>query len=399
MDTTIKCKKCGEVIEISEAIQHQIKERILASEKSKHQKEIKEIKKQAQEEAIAQIEDLKNKQEQAVQKSKEDSDFQLENLQKENEEEKERNAKLLKESKDHHKEKRDFRRRDEERELEMQKKIAEEEEIIRDETKKKVLEEHELKDREKDKQLQNALAAFKDSENKMESMKNKMERGSQQLQGEVMEVALEETLQRAFSQDKISNVKAGQRGADVEQIVIDKWGRECGKILWESKNAQWNKSWLAKLREDQRQAKAEIAVLVATNLPSGVDTFKLTDKVCITKRNIVVPLATLFRDRLIAINNERNNSAGKDEAKETLYQYLTSVDFKHRVEAIVEGFTNLQEDLEKERNWFMRKWARQEKEIRKIVDNTQGMYGDLQSATGRTLSPIKVLELPDGDNE
>ena len=378
MDTTIRCKKCGEVIEISEAIQHQIEERILASERSKHQKELKEIKKQAQE--------------QAIQKSKENFDFQLGNLQKEKEEQRERNAKLLKESENLTKEMRALRRRDEERELEMQKKFAEEEEIIRDETKKKVLEEHELKDREKDKQLQNYSSQIKD-------LKNEVGRGSPKLQGEVMEVALEETLQRAFSQDKISNVKAGQRGADVEQIVIDKWGRECGKILWESKNAQWNKSWLAKLREDQRQAKADIAVLVATNLPSGVDTFKLTDKVCITKRNIVEPLATLFRDRLIAINNERNNSAGKDEAKETLYQYLTSVDFKHRVEAIVEGFTNLQEDLEKERNWFMRKWARQEKEIRKIVDNTQGMYGDLQSATGRTLSPIKVLELPDGDNE
>lgn len=201
---------------------------------------------------------------------------------------------------------------------------------------------------------------------------------------------------KEFSDDDISEVKKGQRGADVVQKVIDKKGRSCGIILWESKNAKWSESWLAKLRSDQREAKAQLAVLVVANPPKGLDTFTYRDGIWITSRKLIVGLAQALRFDLIHIHHEKLLGVGKNEKMEVLYQYLTGTEFRHRVEAIAEAFTNLQTDIEREKRWFNTKWARQEKEIRKIVDSTHGMYGDLQAVTGRALRKIKNLELPTG---
>ena len=149
------------------------------------------------------------------------------------------------------------------------------------------------------------------------------------------------------------------------------------------------------MRDDQREAKAHIAVLVAANPPAEVETFVNRDGVWIVKRRYACDLASLLRHILIAVYAERANQAGKDEKMEILYGYLISPEFQHRVQAIVEGFTYLLNDVEREKRWFETKWARQEKEIRKIIDSTQGMYGDLQAVTGRSLPTIAALELPE----
>lgn len=376
MNNTIKCKYCGKEIEISEALQHKIEEQALVAERVKHQKELIDARKQAEQHATEQLQ--------------KDYALQLKNLEKEKEEEKERNSKLLRQLEELSEEIRKLRRKDEERELEMKKKIAEEEEIIRDEARKKALEEHELKEKEKDKKLADALK-------QVEELKAKIQQGSQQTQGEVMELELEETLRNEFPDDKITEVKKGQRGADILQKVIDKKGRECGLILWESKNAQWSEVWLSKLREDQRQAKAQLGVLVASSPPKSVETFAYREGVWIARRKFVVGLALALRFDLIHLYHERLASVGKNEKMEILYQYLTGTEFRHRIEAIAESFTNLQLDIEKEKRYFSTKWARQEKEIRKIVDNTHGMYGELQAVTGRALQQIKSLELPSGE--
>src|SRR3954471_9503634 len=214
-------------------------------------------------------------------------------------------------------------------------------------------------------------------------------------QGEALELEIEELLREAFRDDEISEVKKGQRGADITEKVIDSRGRICGTILWETKNGKWQEAWLAKLRDDQREAKAHIAVLVATNPPADIETFVNRDGVWIVKRRYTSDLASLLRHILIAVYAERANQAGKDEKIEILYGYLISPEFQHRVQAIVEGFTYLLNDVEREKRWFETKWARQEKEIRKIIDSTQGMYGDLQAVTGRSLPTIAALELPE----
>jgi hypothetical protein len=349
MANSIKCPYCHKEFEASEALTHQIEEQVLASLKSQHKADLEEIQREAREKV--------------EKKSGEISELLTE-------------IKALRE-------------KDEDREIEMKKKLLEEEDKIKFEVRKKSEEEHELKDMEKDKKLTDALKQIED-------LKTRIQQGSQQTQGETLEMELESKLHAEFPSDIITEVKKGQRGADISQEVIDKLGRSSGVILWESKNAQWSDGWIGKLKEDQRQAKADLAVLVSIDLPDKTETFTYKDGVWITSYKAYLALATSLRYALISVNHERKSSEGKDEKMKVLYQYLTGNEFKQRVEGIVEAFSNLQEELEKEKRWFSVKWARQEKEIRKVVDHTHGMYGDLQGVIGKSLPEIKALELPGG---
>ena len=218
-----------------------------------------------------------------------------------------------------------------------------------------------------------------------------------QTQGEVLELELEERLKSEFPMDIISEVKKGQRGADVLQEVVDKLNRKCGTILWESKNAKWTEVWIAKLKEDQRRAKADLAGLVSVDLPKTIDTFSYVNGVWVVGVAHYIALALSLRFNLVSLYHEKQNQEGQDEKMQILYQYLTGNEFRQRVEAIVEAFGAMQIELEREKRWFSVKWARQEKEIRKVIDHTHGMYGDLQGVIGKSLPEIKTLELPDGE--
>ena len=79
---------------------------------------------------------------------------------------------------------------------------------------------------------------------------------------------------------------------------------------------------------------------------------------------------------------------------ELIYQYLTGPKFKHRIEAIVEKFSDMQADLDKERKAMTRLWAKREMQIQGVIESTVGMYGDLQGIAGRALPEIEGLELP-----
>lgn len=228
-----------------------------------------------------------------------------------------------------------------------------------------------------------------------------MQQGSQQMQGEVLELELERILRAEFPTDIISEVKKGERGADTVHSIVDKLGRSCGTILWESKNAQWQSGWIAKLKDDQRAKKSELAVLVTINKPEWLDSFTYKDGVWVTSWKFVIPLAFSLRYHLVSLRHEKAASEGKDGKMETLYQYLTGTEFKHRVEAIVESFSALQKDLDREKNWFQTKWARQEKEIRKVLDHTHGMYGDLQGIIGASLPelPSGIMENSEPSND
>ena len=142
------------------------------------------------------------------------------------------------------------------------------------------------------------------------------------------------------------------------------------------------------------EAKAHLAVLVATDHPKEIGLFKYWQNVWVVDRQAVVNLATALRFDLIHVNHERLLNVGKNEKMEVLFQYITGTEFIHRIEAIIESFTNLQADIEKEKRWFSIKWARQEKEIRKVIDSTHGIYGELQAVSGRALPAVKQLEEP-----
>lgn len=366
MNTQIKCPYCKKEFEATDALKHQLEEEINTKNADKHAKDIEE----ARELAIREV---------------------SEQLGKDLGSERARNKKLGEQLNELLEEIRRLRVKDDERELTMKKKLLEEEEKIRFEVKKNAEDEHKLKDFEKDKKLSDALR-------QIDALKQKMQQGSQQTQGEILELEIEKSLKMEFPSDTIHEVKKGQRGADTVQEVVDKLGRKCGVILWESKNAVWSEGWITKLKEDQRQAKADVAVLVSVHLPDDVKYYSYHNGVWVCSWKIYTQLAYSLRFNLISLFHERQSNVGVDEKMKVLYQYLTGMEFKHRVEGIVESFAVLQEDLEKEKRYFNTKWARQEKEIRKVIDHTHGMYGDLQGVIGKNLPEIKSLELESPDN-
>jgi hypothetical protein len=228
----------------------------------------------------------------------------------------------------------------------------------------------------------------------IEELKQKADQGSQQLQGEVQELELEALLRAKFPYDSIEPVPKGEFGGDIVQAVRSATGQPSGTILWEAKRTRnWSDAWLAKLREDQRSAKAEICVLVSHVLPKGVETFHIVDGVWVAHPRCVVPVATILRNTLLQVSMARQVSEGQQSKTELVYEYLTGPRFRQRVEAIVEAFSSMQEDLDKERKVIMKQWAKREEQIERVMGGTIGMYGDLQGIAGKSLQEIEGLEL------
>jgi hypothetical protein len=233
-----------------------------------------------------------------------------------------------------------------------------------------------------------------DLQTKLQDALRKAEQGSQQLQGEVQELELESLLRAKFPRDTIEPVPKGEYGGDVLHRVFGPAGQHCGTILWESKRTKnWSDSWLPKLREDQRAAKAEIAIVVSAVLPKHIDIFDLSDGVWVTEPRCIIPIAIALRQSLIELSAARQASDGQQTKMEMVYQYLTGPRFRLRIEAIVEKFSDMQEDLDKERKMMTRQWAKREQQIRGVIESTAGMYGDLQGIAGRTLQEIEGLNL------
>ena len=228
----------------------------------------------------------------------------------------------------------------------------------------------------------------------IEELMRKADQGSQQLQGEVQELELESLLTVKFPLDMISPVPKGEHGGDALHHVVGLSGQPCGTILWETKRTKnWSDSWLSKLRDDQRISKAEIAVIVSHALPKGIETFELVEGVWVTHPRAIIPVAIALRHLLIEVNCARQASEGRQTKTEMIYQYLTGPRFRHRVEAIVESFSSMQEDLNKEKKAIIKQWAKREEQINRVMQATVGMYGDLQGIAGRTLQEIEGLEL------
>ncbi len=276
--------------------------------------------------------------------------------------------------------------------LELERKLDEERAKIREDALAKAAEEHHLRDREKDKQLD-------DMRKQIEDLKRKAEQGSQQAQGEVQELALEEILRSSFRFDEIEPVAKGVRGADALQRVCSSSGKTHGSILWESKRTKaWSDAWVQKLKDDMREAKADFGVIVSTVLPKGVNHIGQYEGIWVTDFPSLVGLSTALRAGITQLAQVQNAMAGKGEKMELIYRYLSGPEFRHRVEAIVEAFVAMKTDLDSEKRAMERTWAKREKQIQRVIHNTSGMYGDLQGLIGASLAPIVSLEIS-SDNE
>jgi hypothetical protein len=228
----------------------------------------------------------------------------------------------------------------------------------------------------------------------IEELRRKSEQGSQQLQGEVMELEIESVLASRFARDTIVPVPKGEHGGDILHRVHGPVGAFCGTLLWEFKRTRnWSDGWLSKLREDQRAAKAELAIIVSQVLPKDVEHFDLVDGVYVVHPRCVIPVATTLRQALIELAMARQASQGQQSKMEMVYQYLTGTRFKLRIQAIAEAFTSMQDDLDKERKVITRQWAKRAEQIDRVMHSTVGLYGDLQGIAGQPLLEIEGLSL------
>jgi hypothetical protein len=227
----------------------------------------------------------------------------------------------------------------------------------------------------------------------IEELKRKSEQGSQQLQGEVQELQLEALLRGSFPHDTITPVAKGEFGGDTVQDVATPVGQPCGKILWESKRTRnWSDGWLPKLRDDQRAAKADAAILVSQALPKSIDVFGQIDGVWITTPKCAIVVAAAIRHTLVEVAKARKSGEDQQTKMEELYHYLTGPRFRHRVGAMVDKLNDMQGDLDKERKVMQKNWAKREQQILGIASATSGMWGDMQGIAGRSLPEIEGLD-------
>jgi len=278
-------------------------------------------------------------------------------------------------------------------ELEKEREMLNQREKLFKEAKEKADAENVMRLREKEELI-------KSMQKTIEELKNKSERGSQQLQGEVQELELEDFLRDNFSQDDIEPVPKGKRGADVIQKVKNQFGQICGSIIWESKRTKnWSDGWIGKLKDDQREAKSDIAVIVSQAMPAGISHIGQKENVWIVNFESTPGIVIALREQLIQINQLRSSEVGKNQKMESIYHYLCSNEFKQRIEAIVETFISMNTDLESEKRAYEKQWAKREKQITNVIKNTSGMYGDLQALIGSALPEVKQLALPGGLQE
>ncbi len=229
----------------------------------------------------------------------------------------------------------------------------------------------------------------------IDELKRRAEQGSQQLQGEVLELDLEAALAARFPTDLVEPVAKGVHGADLVQRVTASGGLRAGVILWETKRARvWQDGWLAKLRADQRAQGAEIAALVSEALPKGIDGFGLVDGIWVAPPRLALALAAALRCGLLDLAAARVAQEGQGTKTELVYDYLRSPRFRHRVEAIAERFSDMAADLDREKKTTQRLWAKREMQISGVLDATYGLYGDLQGIMGKALPGIDGLDAP-----
>lgn len=248
-------------------------------------------------------------------------------------------------------------------------------------------ERNELRLRELQKQLE-------DQKTLTEEMKRKQEQGSMQLQGEVQELAIEEWLMSKFPLDTIEEISKGARGGDCIQRVHTQTQQNCGTIYYESKRTKdFQPSWIEKFKQDMRSKNISVGVLVTEAYPKGMERMEMRDGIWICSYDEFKGLSAVLRQAVIDIHNSKAAEENKGDKMHLLYNYLTSSTFRMQVEAIVEGFRSLKDDLESEKRSMQRIWKQREKQIEKVMENTIDMYGSVRGIAGNAIQSVKALEL------
>lgn len=358
MTSNIKCPKCGEEIEISDALNQTFeKERekeISEKYKAKYAEESLEKTKLLEEE-------LKIKDQKLVEAREAEREIRLEKSKLEDE-------------------KRSF-------ELDKQRQIDAERNKIREQTLLEASDSHRLKDLEKEKMIN-------DLKNALEDAQRKASQGSQQLQGEVQELDIETSLRSNFPYDVVTGIEKGQRGADIRQEVRTNRGNTCGVILWESKRTQaWSDGWVNKLKEDLRASKSDVPVIITNNLPKNLSGFGTYEGVWVSKPEYLLPLSEIIRSWLTDTAKEKFVSQNRKEKSELLYNYIVSREFTQQVENIMEVYDEMKNEIDKERAAFEKIWKTRESQAIRLRTGIAGIFGSMSGIAGPSLPSVKGLDL------
>ncbi len=397
MQNKTTCPNCGFLFDAGEALQKHMElelKRRMAEQDKQNQERIETFKRQLQEEKARFEQEEKKKmwamaQAEAQKRADEKNAVLLKSLQEDNKHKQELILEAQKKELELLKKENELKMSQEQMRIRLEKELLEKARSIEEAAAKRKDEEFELVKKEYEKKLETQM-------NLVKEMQRKAEQGSMQLQGEIQELEIESILGRAFPYDLIEEVKKGIRGADAVQTVINEFGQTCGKIIYESKRTQnWGGDWIEKLKADQRETGAELAVLVTQTMPKDMDRFGEKDGVWVCGYHEVKSLVFVLREILIRSQQVKSVNENKADKMGMLYNFLTSSQFKQQMEAIVEGFSNLKNELDREKRAMQRIWKEREVQIEKVIGNTIDMYGSIKGIAGNAIAPIQYLELTD----
>ena len=420
---TITCPHCGQQVEIDKALEGQIEARVLAAERHKHEEELVKLK--ADQElflskervAVGEIAKKQLEGEKELLRKQAEADLALErkkiiqdaaNEQRKASADQESLIKSLKDDADNAKEDnkklrddlgklmdqlRESNKAKDNAELEAKKQLAEEEAKIREEVQKTESEKQRLNLATKEKTITDLQKALEDAQ-------RKAAQGSQQLQGEILELDLEEALAHHFRDDEINPIAKGVNGADISHTVKSQSGIACGVILWEIKRTKnWTDGWIPKLKADLRSAKANIPVIISEILPKQLDQdMGQVDGVWIVKPKLAIVLGTLLRKSLLDAGRQKALAANQGDKASALYGFVTSHEFSQQVESMIETYQEMTIQVTKERVAYEKLWAQREKQAQKLLMGTANIIGSMQGHIGASSMPkIKGLELGEGE--
>ncbi|WP_300795876.1 DUF2130 domain-containing protein [Helicobacter sp. UBA3407] len=413
-ENSIKCPNCGKQIDVQAIVYHQIEQKIYQENlesKKRFETEIAQKRKeykQAFEALQAEQESLQEKVQQATKESLKQErqklqeslkqefaqEYQeaLKTMQKELEEKSNQVRELNLSKAEIEKLKREKGEIESKIKAQEQERLAQEMVSFKEKLHKEIESQNELRFREKEQQLEGLKKQLQEAQRKVEI-------GSQQLQGEVQELAIEEYLQVQFPLDDIVEIKKGAHGGDCVQIVHTREILNCGKIYYESKRTkEFQRAWIEKFKADMRKENADVGVIVSQTMPKELERMGLLDGVWICTFEEFKALCAVLREGVIRVQIAQKSQENKQDKMGLLYQYLTSSEFKMQIEAIVEGFTQMQSDLDSEKRAMQRLWKQREKQIQKVLENTIDMYGSIKGIAGNAIGNVKALEIPFNEN-
>ncbi|CAN5397597.1 DUF2130 domain-containing protein [soil metagenome] len=376
----IVCPSCGASINIEDVLAHDIEERIKRDYQERLSRDGDRIRKEATEATRQDLEARLVAQERAVA----DKDRQLK-------EAREKEISFLQLE-------RELKEEREARDLLVQRSVLEAQHAAEEKIRASEAERHEMREREWQKKAEDQNKATEDLKRTIDEMKRRAEQGSQQFQGEVQEIAIEEYLRSAFRGDDVTEVRKGAHGADVIHVVHDGHRSNCGRIYYESKRTKsFEPRWVEKFKTDLRSAGADVGVIVTEAMPKDQPRFHQQQGVWICTFAEFKALAHILRDTLIRVSDAMAAQEHRGDKMAMLYAYLTSSEFRHHIEGIVEAFTSMREDLHRERTAMEKLWKQREKQIDKVVASTTALYGDVRGIAGREIASVPLLELPGSD--